>query len=144
MEGNPNRAEAEQLLGIVLSIWVEMICDEEPKPRWVKDLAGLVGEGVVDEGVDFGVGEEGSNVLNVEHLAMKLVGLGVDKDELVGEVLGEIDDVTSPNDGDLGVTLGRGRRGGALEWQRGREIICLIILFGNRWTVNMQRCLYYY
>jgi hypothetical protein len=65
--------------------------------------------------VDFGAGEEGSSVLEVEHLTTKLVGLGVDKDELFGEVLGEIDDVASLNDRDLGVALGWGRRGGVLE-----------------------------
>jgi hypothetical protein len=42
-----------------------------------------------DEDVDFGVGEEGNNVLDVEHLAAKLVGLCVDEAELNGEVLGE-------------------------------------------------------
>jgi hypothetical protein len=41
------------------------------------------------EDVDFGVGEEGNNVLDVEHLAAKLVGLCVDEAELNGEVLGE-------------------------------------------------------
>jgi hypothetical protein len=38
---------------------------------------------VVDGGMDFGVGEEGNDVLEVEHLAAKLVGLGVDEDELI-------------------------------------------------------------
>lgn len=44
---------------------------------------GSDGDGVVDGGVDFGVGEEGNGVLEVEHLAAKLVGLGVDEDELI-------------------------------------------------------------
>jgi hypothetical protein len=79
-----------------------MIGDEEPKPGRVEDLAGpgsddaeieSDGDGVVDGGVDFGVGEEGNNVLEVEHLAPKFVRLGVDEDELIGEVLGENDDV---------------------------------------------------
>jgi hypothetical protein len=79
-----------------------MIGDKEPKPGQVKDLAGPgsddaeIGsdsDGVVDGGVDFGVGEEGNSVLEVEHLAPKLVGLGVDEDKLIGEVLGENDDV---------------------------------------------------
>jgi hypothetical protein len=70
-----------------------MISDEEPKPRRVEDLAGPGSDGVVDGGVDFGVGEEGNSVLEVEHLAPKLVGLGVDEDELIGEVLGDNDDV---------------------------------------------------
>jgi hypothetical protein len=79
-----------------------MIGDEEPKPRQVEDPAGpgsddaeigSDGDGVVDGGMDFGVGEEGNSVLEVEHLASKLVRLGVDEDELIGEVLGENDDV---------------------------------------------------
>jgi hypothetical protein len=49
-----------------------MIGDEEPKPGRVEDLAGpgsddaeieSDGDGVVDGGVDFGVGEEGNSVL---------------------------------------------------------------------------------
>jgi hypothetical protein len=76
-----------------------MIGDEEPKPGRVEDLASPVGDDAEigsdgdDGGVDFGVGEEGNSVLEVEHLAPKLVGLGVDEDELIGEVLGENDDV---------------------------------------------------
>jgi hypothetical protein len=62
-----------------------MISDEEPKPGRVEDLANLGsddaeigsdGDSVVDGGVDFGVGEEGNDVLEVEHLATKLVGQG--------------------------------------------------------------------
>jgi hypothetical protein len=76
-----------------------MIGDEEPKPGRVEDLAGPGNDDaeigsdsdrVVDGGVDFGVGEEGNGVLEVEHLAAKLVGLGVNEDELIGEVLGEM------------------------------------------------------
>ena len=49
-----------------------MIGDEEPKPGRVEDLGspgsddaeiGFDGDGVVDEGIDFGVGEEGNSVL---------------------------------------------------------------------------------
>jgi hypothetical protein len=97
-----------------------MIGDEEPKPGQVEDLAGLGsddaeirsdGDGVVDGGVDFGVGEEGNGVLEVEHLAAKLVRLGVNEDELISEVLGENDDVAGDGGkkGSGGEGEGRGR-----------------------------------
>lgn len=79
-----------------------MIGDEKPKLGQVEDLAGpnsddakigSDGDGVVDGGVDFGVGKEGNGILEVEHLAVKLVELGVDEDELIDEVLDENDDV---------------------------------------------------
>jgi len=89
------------------------------------DLAGAGGDdaeigagsdGRVSGGVDLGAGEEGGGVLEVEHLAAELVGVGIDEDELVGEVLGEDglsdghSDVTNSDDGDLVVLLGgRGR-----------------------------------
>lgn len=74
------------------------------------------GNGIVTGGTDLGVQEEGGSVLEVEHLATKLVGLGINKGELVGEVLGEDrlgdghPDVSSANDGDLDVLLFRQRR----------------------------------
>jgi len=96
-----------------------MIGDEEPKPGQVEDLAGLGsddaeirsdGDGVVDGGVDFGVGEEGNGVLEVEHLAAKLVRLGVNEDELISEVLGENDDREGA-EGFVGHQDREGRRG---------------------------------
>jgi hypothetical protein len=58
-----------------------------PQPQPISDSddaeIGFDGDGVVDGGVDFGVGEEGNGVLGVEHLTTKLVGLGVDEDELI-------------------------------------------------------------
>jgi hypothetical protein len=99
-----------------------MIGNEEPKLGQVEDLAGPgsddaeIGsdsDGVVDGGVDFGVREEGNGVLEVKHLSAKLVGLGVDEDELIGEVLGENDDVAG--DG------GKKGSGGDREGQRKEE-----------------------
>jgi hypothetical protein len=93
------------------------IGDEEPKLGQFKDLAGPdsddaeIGsndDGVVDGCVDFGVGEEGNGVLEVEHLTAKLVRLGVNEDELIGEVLGENDDVA----GDRGKKGNSGDREG--------------------------------
>jgi hypothetical protein len=56
-----------------------------PQPISGSDDAkiGSDGDGIVDRGVDFGVGEEGNDVLEVVHLAAKLVGLGVNEDELI-------------------------------------------------------------
>jgi hypothetical protein len=104
-----------------------MIGDEEPKPGQVEDLAGpgsddaeigSDGDGVVDGGVDFGVGVEGNGVLKVEHLVAKLVGLGVDEDELIGEVLGENNVVA----GDVGKKgSGGDREGRRKEGHQDRE-----------------------
>lgn len=103
---------------------------EQVEPGLAGDLAGSGGDdaevgsggdGVVDGGVDLGAGEEGGGVLEVEHLAAELVGLGVDEDELVGEVLGEDGlgdghaDIAGADDRDFGVALGRGRRCGAVD-----------------------------
>jgi hypothetical protein len=105
-----------------------MIGDEEPKPGRVEDLAGpgsddaeirSDGDDVVDRGVDFGVGEEGNGVLEVEHLAAKLIGLGVDEDELIGEVLGENDDVV----GDGGKKGIRTRRDEEGDWESEKILI---------------------
>jgi hypothetical protein len=96
-----------------------MIGNEEPKLGQVEDLAGPgsddaeIGsdsDGVVDGGVDFGVREEGNGVLEVKHLSAKLVGLGVDEDELIGEVLGENDDVAGDG-GKKGIRTGRDEEG---------------------------------
>jgi len=79
---------------------------------------GAGGDGRVGGGVDLGAGKEGGGVLEVEHLAAELVGVGVDEDELVGEVLSEDglsdghSDVTDADDGYLGVLLGGRGRGG--------------------------------
>ena len=70
--------------------------------------------------MDLGAGEEGGGVLEVKHLAAELVGVGVDEDELVGEVLSEDglryghSHVAGADDGDLVVALGRGGRGGVV------------------------------
>lgn len=80
------------------------------------------GDGVVVRGEDVGAGEEGGGVLEVEHLAARLVGVGVDEGELVGEVLGEDGlgyghaDVAGSDDGDLGGFGWGGRRGDFLGW----------------------------
>ncbi|KAG2380490.1 uncharacterized protein HKW66_Vig0172690 [Vigna angularis] len=78
----------------------------------------------VSGGVDLGVGEESGGMLEVKHLAAELVGVGIDEDKLINEVLGEDglsdghSDVTNADDGDLGVLLGcrgRGSIGDGLE-----------------------------
>lgn len=100
---------------------------EEIEPGLANDLSGAGGDyaevgsdgdGVVDVSDDLGAREEGGGVLEVEHLAAELVGIGVDEDELVGEVLGEDGlgdghaDVAGADDGDLGVAFGEGGSGG--------------------------------
>lgn len=100
---------------------------QEVEPGLAGDLASSGGDDaeigagsdrVVDRGVDPGAREEGGGVLEVEHLAAELVGFVVDDGELVGEVLGEDGlsdghaDVAGADDGDLGVALGGGGRGG--------------------------------
>ncbi|KAF1872386.1 hypothetical protein Lal_00016684 [Lupinus albus] len=68
--------------------------------------------------MDLSTGEEGGGVLEVKHFAAELVGLGVNEDELVGEVLSENglsnshSDVAGADDGDLEVAFGGGRRSG--------------------------------
>ncbi|KAJ1392659.1 hypothetical protein SESBI_35616 [Sesbania bispinosa] len=100
---------------------------EQVEPGFAGDLAcsggddaeiGAGGDGVVDGGVDLDAGKEGGGVLEVEHLSPELVGLVVDDDELVGEVLSEDglcnghSDVSGADDGDLVVALGgRGKIG---------------------------------
>lgn len=82
---------------------------------------GAGGGGRVDGGVDLGAGEEGGGVLEVEHLAAELVGVGVDENELVGEVLGEDSlsdghsDITDADDGYLVVGVGGRGRGGVVD-----------------------------
>lgn len=103
---------------------------QQVQPGLALDLAGPGGDnaevgpgrhGVVDGGVDLGAGEEGGGVLEIEHLAAELVGLGVDEGELIGEVLGEDGlgdghaDVAGADDGDLGPAVGGGREGGAVD-----------------------------
>lgn len=79
---------------------------------------GAGSDGGVDVGVDLGAGEEGGGVLEVEHLAAELVGVGVDEDEFVGEVLSEDglcdghSDVADADDRDLVVAFGGRGRGG--------------------------------
>ncbi|KAJ1392662.1 hypothetical protein SESBI_35619 [Sesbania bispinosa] len=79
---------------------------------------GVGGDGLVDRGVDLDVGKEGGGVLEVELLAAEHVGLVVDDDELVGEVLSEDglsnghSDISSADDEDrVAVVGGRGKVG---------------------------------
>lgn len=103
---------------------------EQVQPRLTCDLPrtssddaeiGSGGDGVIDRGDDLSSGEKGSGVLEVEHFATEFIGLGVDEDELVDEVLGKDGlgnghaDIAGADDGDLGVALGWGRWGGFLD-----------------------------
>jgi len=90
---------------------------------------GSDGDGVIDEGVDFGVGEEANSVLEVEHLAAKLVGLGVDEDKLIGVVLGENDDVAG--DGGKKGSGGEGEREGVGGVDREGQRVLLGIKIGR-------------
>ena len=108
-------------------------CDvavDEVQAGLAGDLAGAGGDdaevgagrhGVVDGGVDLGAGEEGGGVLQVQHLAAELVGLGVHKDQLVRQVLRQDrlryghPHVAGADHGDLRVSLRGGRRGCALD-----------------------------
>jgi len=67
---------------------------EEVEAWLARDLAGASddvaevgagGDGGIGGGVDLGAMEEGDNVLKVEHLIVELVGIGVDRDELISE-----------------------------------------------------------
>lgn len=103
---------------------------EQVEPGLAGDLAcsggddaeiGADGDFVVDGGVDPDAREESGGVLEVEHLAAELVGLLVDDDELVGEVLGEDglcnghSHVSGADHRDLVVSL-RGRRRGRVHY----------------------------
>lgn len=82
---------------------------------------GSGGDFVVDGGGDSGAGEESGGVLEIEHLASELVGLGVDEGDLVGDVLGEDGlsdghaDVSDSDDGDLCAAVGGDGRVGVLD-----------------------------
>lgn len=82
---------------------------------------GSGSDGVIHRSVNLRAGEEGSGVLEIEHLAAEFIGLGVDEDELVCKVLGEDSlgnchaDIAGADDGDLSVPFGRGRRGGTAD-----------------------------
>ncbi|KAM0977779.1 hypothetical protein ACFX13_014087 [Malus domestica] len=56
---------------------------------WLLLSLGSDDDGVVDIDPGLGAREEGSDVLEVEHLAAELVRVGVDEDEFVSDVLGE-------------------------------------------------------
>lgn len=99
------------------------------KPGLAGDLAcaggddaeiGADSDRVVYRGVDRYAGEEGGGVLEIEHLAAKLIGLVVDDNELVCEVLSEDglgnrhSDISGADDGDLVVALGGRGRGRVL------------------------------
>lgn len=92
----------------------------ENEVGFINDLAGASGDdakvgggsdGVVRGGTDLGSREEGGNMLEVEHLATELVGLDIDKGELVDEILGEDHlsdghpDASDANNIDLSVPL---------------------------------------
>jgi hypothetical protein len=91
---------------------------DERKPGQVEDLASpgsddaeirSDSDSVVVGDVDFGVGKEGNGMLEVKHLAAKLVGLSVDDDELISEVLGENDNVAGDGGKKGGDGGGEGR-----------------------------------
>lgn len=79
---------------------------------------GSGGDSVVNGGGDSGAGEESGGVLEIEHLASELFGLGVNEGDLVGDVLSEDGlsdghaDVPDADDGDLGTAVGGDRRVG--------------------------------
>lgn len=100
---------------------------KQVKPRLSRVLPSAGGDdaeigsgrdAVVNGGGDFGAGEESGGVLEVEHLASELVGLGVDEGDLVGDVLSEDGlsdghaDVSDADDGDFGTAVGGDRRVG--------------------------------
>lgn len=95
----------------------------EPRLAWILPSAGgddaeirSGGDIVVNGSGDFGAREESGGVLEIEHLASKLVGLSVDEGDLVGDILSEDGlsdghaDVADSDDGDFGTAVGRDRR----------------------------------
>lgn len=102
---------------------------QQIQPRLAGDLTGpggddaqirSDGDGVIGGGMNLRAREEGGGVLEIEHLAAELIGLGVDEDELVGEVLSEdgLGDghayIAGADHRDLRMPLRRRRRGSVL------------------------------
>nr|GMD23614.1 LEAF RUST 10 DISEASE-RESISTANCE LOCUS RECEPTOR-LIKE PROTEIN KINASE-like 2.3 [Ipomoea batatas] len=71
---------------------------------------------LIHGGVDLRAREKGGGVLEIQYFSAELIGLGVDKGQLVGEILRENRlryshaDVSDADDGDFGVTLVPRRR----------------------------------